>query len=463
MSAHLLVRNSLGNRRLPGENPGLVIERLAPPLTGQQEYGPFVAALSTSPLPAAYTGAFRRWQRRSPPGETGRRVLRVSTASPLAIGLGEPVPGENGLSTLSPYGVPVIPGSALKGVVRAYAEARFPSESPWGAGGSELGTLLGVGGADGEAGAVDFLDGWIEPGGAPFVDDVITAHHARYYQSEGNTAPEGFDGPNPVHFAAVRGKFRLVLEGPDDWLVPAVELVLAALAEQGVGAKTRAGYGRLLREELDRYDQEAERTAETRRARAKRLALPASDRLAEVERAYAARSAEFEQALDAVILGETDKISIPELMSPPEGLFDREDPEVQRALAFRLQGIAERRAGKGTVRAQRFVEIVRSWLPPQEEGGTAVTVDITLRERAASATTLGELVLALVEVPGFGAALEAWGKRQDVGPPFERLSESAFRSSNTTRREVAAALGRERIASVLPDGGLKAELRKLLR
>jgi CRISPR type III-B/RAMP module RAMP protein Cmr6 len=462
---HRLVLESLGNRRLPGENPGLVIERLAPPLTGQQAYGPFVAALAAVPLPVAYTAAFRRWQRRTPPGGSGRQVVRVRTTSPLAIGLGEPVPGENGLTTLPPYGVPVLPGSALKGIVRAYACSHFPSDHPWGADGSELSTLLGAGGHDGEAGAVDFLDAWIEPDPErrPFVDDVITTHHARYYASEGNSAPEGFDGPNPVHFAAVQGRFRLVLEGPDEWLVPAVELVLAALTEQGIGAKTRAGYGRLAREELDRYDADTLEKAKARRERERRLGLSPGERLAEIERSYAARAAEFEQALDAIVYGEIERIGLPELRPPPEGLFDREDPQVQEALARRLRAAAERRAGKGTDRARRFVEIVRSWLPQETVAQDFAAVDGALVARAAGAATLGELVLVLSELPGFAAALESWGKRQEAGPPFERLNEPAFRATNATKREMADALGRERIEA-LPDGSkLKTELRKLTK
>ena len=459
---HRLVTRGIGNRRLPGENPGLVLERLAPPLSGQQEYGPFVEALARMTLPPAYTEAFRRWQRRTPPGVPGRKVVRLKATSPLAIGLGEPVPGENGLTTLSPYGVPIIPGSAIKGVVRAYARSRFAGDPAWGDGGSELRVLLGEGGKDGESGAVDFLDAWIEPDPehSPFVDDVITAHAFRYYQSEGNTPPDGFDGPNPVHFAAVRGRFRLVLEGPEQWLVPATELVLMALDQHGIGAKTRAGYGRLLQEDPDRYDAEALRQAEERREQARIAQMPPAERLAELERRYAGRSAELEAALDAFVLEESSAFS--ELK--PGGLFHRDDPDVRLAFARRLRAKAERWASKDSDRARRFVAIVRSWLPTEVEAPpSAVVVDATLREQIGAASTLGALVSLYRALPGFAEALDRWGKRQEVGEPFGRLDEPTFRAANGTKREVAEALGREGI-NALPDGAsIKGELRKLAK
>jgi len=53
--------------------------------------------------------------------------------APLATGLGNPHPVENGFSFLSPYGLPYLPGSGVKGVLRRAAEelALLDDESPW--------------------------------------------------------------------------------------------------------------------------------------------------------------------------------------------------------------------------------------------------------------------------------------------------------------------------------------------
>ncbi len=53
--------------------------------------------------------------------------------APLATGLGNPHPVENGFAFLSPYGVPYLAGSGVKGVLRRAAEelALFDADSPW--------------------------------------------------------------------------------------------------------------------------------------------------------------------------------------------------------------------------------------------------------------------------------------------------------------------------------------------
>ncbi len=59
--------------------------------------------------------------------------IPAKLTAPLATGLGNPHPVENGFSFLSPYGVPYLPGSGIKGVVRRAAEelALFDESSDW--------------------------------------------------------------------------------------------------------------------------------------------------------------------------------------------------------------------------------------------------------------------------------------------------------------------------------------------
>jgi len=81
--------------------------------------------------------AIRQRQQRLAEGSKGPKSkifqFRARITAPIAIGLGNPHSVENGFSFLSPYGLPYIPGSGIKGVVRRAAEelALFDGESGW--------------------------------------------------------------------------------------------------------------------------------------------------------------------------------------------------------------------------------------------------------------------------------------------------------------------------------------------
>ncbi len=255
---HLRVRRDARDETpYPGDNPGLVYQKLAPiPEGGREKYDKVIQRLAKSRYSTAYASAFRAWVAATPPagGQAAssrpcrsavhRRVRWFATDSAVLCGLGEQFPGENGLSLLPPWGFPYLPGASLKGVARAWATAQLGNGLP-----GDLQALFGTGGADGEAGVVDFLDAWIAPlqDVPPFLAEVLTPHHQGYYtDKEHQTAPTGFDGPVPVRFLAAQGVFRVVLEGPSEaWLDLAMEVLTRALAEHGIGAKTRTGYGRL--------------------------------------------------------------------------------------------------------------------------------------------------------------------------------------------------------------------------
>lgn len=172
------------------------------------------------------------------------------------------------------YGVPYVPGSALKGATRSrlLALADLESEAPrrdqlraWADG------LLGFvrdntnGSAEGnpqeartQAALIDFLDAlWIPDPAAPrpLALDIVNPHHPDYYtvrRGEGRRRPTDGDSPIPVERLSVApgARFLLVAEAPVDlsawlrWLIH--EILLPALAEDGLGAWTSSGYGRLI-------------------------------------------------------------------------------------------------------------------------------------------------------------------------------------------------------------------------
>lgn len=200
-------------------------------------------------VPPAYQTAFERWSRHAQSmAIAGERVcFSLTTAAPIALGLGNASPLEVGITLHYTYGMPIIPGSALKGLCRRGALRLVKEEKITQ---SEFEYLFGTGGdQNAAAGAVVFYDAWYDPNsvcGEPFHRDVITVHHPQYYSSRGTTLPTDFDDPNPVPFLVIKpkAKFLFVLDAVSaDWAQFTKQLLCWCLANLGVGAKTNAGYG----------------------------------------------------------------------------------------------------------------------------------------------------------------------------------------------------------------------------
>jgi len=236
---------------------------------------------------ADYARSFDRWKASF--SATGDRLAELTLASRLLIGHGNASAIDVGLTVHHTWGVPVIPGSALKGLVAHYVDATYGpidvSKKPWEQNGDErvradyqgliwdgrriqrgpgaihralfgapdaredatmreYGFLAGAG-----VGQVMFHDAIYVPGSfadnKPFAADVLTVHQKGYYDSSGQSAPSDYDSPNPVAFLTVRPKCRLLLalSGPIEWTELAAQLLADALKNWGVGGKTAAGYG----------------------------------------------------------------------------------------------------------------------------------------------------------------------------------------------------------------------------
>lgn len=157
----------------------------------------------------------------------------------LAINLGAASVYETSLLFHRNYAVPIIPGSAIKGVTHHYAEEYGKSSK------DEIAKIFGTQDKKGE---VIFFDA------LPVIDrdrdfvvlDVMNVHYQDYYQDEkGKTPPGDWMNPNPVFFLTVEGiRFGFTVASKDEKLAErAVELLKEALLTTGIGAKTSAGYG----------------------------------------------------------------------------------------------------------------------------------------------------------------------------------------------------------------------------
>lgn len=200
------------------------------------------------PAPDIYQHAYQRWQKATSDTTRFAHVV-MKIEGRLLIGLAGGGALETGCAVSHAYGMPYLPGSSIKGVTRAYAEKALGKTN------DTLRELFGVAPTETDAtefsGLVAFHDAWWVPesGGVghknqPFATDIVTPHHPDYYKGKGDPATD-LDSPVPNALVGVRGSFLFTLEGPAEWLPIAQTLMEKALEQEGIGAKTRAGYGYL--------------------------------------------------------------------------------------------------------------------------------------------------------------------------------------------------------------------------
>lgn len=189
-------------------------------------------------------------------GANGYRVTATSTA-PFATGLGNEHPIENGFAFLTPYGLPYLAGSGVKGILRR-AMQELTDDGEEGFTDDAINALLGA--EEGEQpegatrGALDFWDVFPKPAGDKLVVEIMTPHYAKYYQGE--EAPHDSRAPVPVSFLAVPAKSqfdfhvvchatRLPVSLQTQWRALLDRAFQHAFDWVGFGAKTSVGYGAL--------------------------------------------------------------------------------------------------------------------------------------------------------------------------------------------------------------------------
>ncbi|MCX8207742.1 MAG: type III-B CRISPR module RAMP protein Cmr6 [Methanothrix sp.] len=175
--------------------------------------------------------------------KSGGKSMLFRTTAPFVTGLGRSHPVENGFAWHHTLGVPYLPGSSVKGMVRAWARL-------WrGEGDEEISRIFGPESA-GSVGSVVFLDALpIRP--VELKAEIMTPHYGPYYQ--GREPPEGWPAdwhsPVPIPFLAVaEGQEFLFGVIPRKNAIGDCEKAIVWLREAlefiGAGAKTAVGYGR---------------------------------------------------------------------------------------------------------------------------------------------------------------------------------------------------------------------------
>lgn len=248
-------RNAL--KHLPFQDTvhaGLWIDKMLPAQNdkggdeGKGDKGRHIQRLSDVKIPVGYREAFKRW--RDDHEAAGHALVEAKVQGRMVIGIGQKGPLEVGLTLNHTWGVPYIPGSALKGIAAATAHKLLQDPAWLGPKDPSSSTEAGESyqhmfGLVSQKGRVVFHDAWWIPAGdaLPLKPDVMTVHHADYYQKD--APPSDTDSPNPVSFVSVTGSYLIALEGEFEWCNAAADILRIGAEDLGVGAKTRAGYGRL--------------------------------------------------------------------------------------------------------------------------------------------------------------------------------------------------------------------------
>jgi CRISPR-associated protein Cmr6 len=211
-------------------------------------------------------------------------TLDAKCTAPFSTGLGNEHPQENGFAFLNPYGLPYLPGSGVKGVLRQAARELASGEwgDPRGWTEDAITHLFGLESDDGDKthqrGALSFWDVLPQLEGGVLQVDVMTPHQSHYYQrrkGEPIVPPHDSGQPNPINFLTVPPGSRFTFHVQCD--LPFLQRLAAPLAEEGrwqlllqgafehafawlgFGAKTAVGYGAMTEDEQARARREAER------------------------------------------------------------------------------------------------------------------------------------------------------------------------------------------------------------
>jgi len=197
-------------------------------------------------LPRLISAHKQRWESLLKDCEARGYIVRRNSliaASRLVVGLGAASVLETSLTLHRIYGFPILPGSALKGLARGYAELVDGQHE----GEDEFDHVFGTQqGGRRRAGGVIFFDAIPSSANTLKLElDVMNPHYSEYYGGKG-TPPADYLSPVPVYFLTVapRSEFLFAVAAREAALAARAEAWLkGGLTELGVGAKTVAGYG----------------------------------------------------------------------------------------------------------------------------------------------------------------------------------------------------------------------------
>ena len=188
----------------------------------------------------------------------------------LIVGLGSDHVQETNMTLHHIYGIPYIPGSAVKGVLRHWWLQEDFEDKEDKALNDE--NFLALFGGPKLRGRVQFLDAYPNSN-VHFATDIMNPHYPNYYG--GTESPTDSQNPVPINFLTVeQTTFRFAfLTANQELLNDLKKRFKDALELKGIGAKTAVGYGYFRDfKEMDIIQKEMERQREVKRLRAEEQA-----------------------------------------------------------------------------------------------------------------------------------------------------------------------------------------------
>jgi CRISPR-associated protein Cmr6 len=168
----------------------------------------------------------------------GGQLCVMTTESRFVTGLGRSHPVENGFAWHPTLGVPYLPGSSIKGLVRAWAAT---------VGDPGISDLFGPTGLPHKIGDLIFLDA-LPLAQVRLEIDIITPHYANW---DADDPPGDWRSPVPVPFLAVPANAAFLFavlsrQRATRHVERALTWLHDAARDAGAGAKTAVGYGRFV-------------------------------------------------------------------------------------------------------------------------------------------------------------------------------------------------------------------------
>jgi CRISPR-associated protein Cmr6 len=219
----------------------------------------------------------------------GGQTRVYQCTAPFVTGMGNPHPLENGFTWHPTLGTPYLPGSAVKGLVRAAVELAYQGEDKTALLQRWFGTAEKKDEVPENSGSFIFLDA-LPTAPCALVPEVMTPHMGKWYEKGGktptakDTQPGDWHNPVPVGYLTARDlqlQFA-IMPRPGvaaDELAQVWQALDYALQWLGAGGKTAQGFGAMeINQAVERKRQQAQADA----AKAQHLASlsPAQQRIA---------------------------------------------------------------------------------------------------------------------------------------------------------------------------------------
>jgi CRISPR-associated protein Cmr6 len=201
-----------------------------------------------APQDSYYPHAYQRWEKYCQSNKDAKNgaYSEFTLQHRALIGLSDPSLWNTNITLHSTYGVPYIPGTALKGLAKHYALSLKHQKDNDGLviSDQQISVLFD---SDIAAHAVRFHNAWWVPNSGlgsqagdqqrPLVREGINPHHSKF-KPDGSGVPSPTDSTVPVPQIGTHGKFLVAVSGASAWAEVALYLLQLALEREGVGART---------------------------------------------------------------------------------------------------------------------------------------------------------------------------------------------------------------------------------